>query len=149
MYKKIVSGRVQQVFEELSKGDSALLLSGMSDDAVHVVDGDHALSGTRSNPEDIAAWYARLFTLFPDLSFVVHDVIVKGLPSRTTAIAVWEDSSTTSLSEQYKNSGVNVIELSWGKVQSVHIYTDTQHMAGYLQKLGSLEPEALAEPIIS
>lgn len=149
MYKTIVSGKVRKVFEELSKGNCELLLSGMASDAVHSLDGDHALSGTRSTPEDIRAWYTRLQLLFPDLSFTVHDVVVKGLPSKTTAVAVWEDSSSTSIGEPYKNSGVNVIELAWGKVQSVHIYTDSQYMSEYLQKLGANQPEALAKPIVS
>ncbi len=149
MYKTIVAGQVRKVFDELSKGNCEALLSGMASDAVHAMDGKHAMSGVRSTREDIEAWYTRLMLLFPQLSFEVHDVLVKGLPPKTTAVAIWEDSSPTVLDEPYRNFGVNVIELSWGKVQSVRVYTDSQYLSDYLGKLGSLQPEAIAEPIVS
>ena len=149
MYKTIVAGKVRDVFTELSNGKCELLVEGLAPDAVHTVDGSHALSGVRSTPEDIKAWYTRLGLLFPDLTFDVHEVVVKGLPWKTTAIAVWNDSSSTELDEPFQNAGVNVIELAWGKVQAIRVYTDSEYLGSYLAKLGEHQPEAIAEPIVS
>ncbi len=155
MCKAIVAGKVRKVFGELSNGNAELLLGGLAPGAVHSMDGEHALSGTRLTPEEIREWYVRLLRIFPDLSFTVSEVVVKGWPGRRSLSLhgpivpprtgfPTRTGVSTSLSR-----GINVIELAWGQVTAVHIHADSQAMAAALAVAAARVPEAAAPAIVS
>ncbi|HET7477250.1 MAG TPA: nuclear transport factor 2 family protein [Dermatophilaceae bacterium] len=126
MYHAIVARRTAAVFSALNGKDAGPLLRGMRPDAVHAMNGDHALGGARCRPETVRAWYDRLFQLFPDLRFTVDAINVTGWPWRTTVVVQWRDQA---LAGGYANQGVNVVDLAWGRIRGIRIHCDTARLA--------------------
>jgi ketosteroid isomerase-like protein len=145
MYRTIVARRTRHVFDALNRADADPLLAGFGPHPRHVMDGEHCLAGERHRRESIEQWYGRLFHLLPDLRFDVDAVLVAGPPWRTVVAVQWRDHA---LGGRYRNRGVNVIRLRWGKVESVDIYCDTELMARTLHDLARRgTAEAAAAPI--
>ena len=60
-------------------------------------------------------WFERLFELFPGIRFEVEDVLVKGWPWRTRAVAL-VDVATAVAGEPYRNEVAQTIQLRWGRI---------------------------------
>lgn len=148
MYHAIVKKKLQKAFQQLNNGDYDPIIAQFGPEFEHVFPGNHALAGRRYTPESNVAWYKRLATIFPDLQFNVKNIVVNGWPWDTVASAEWEDSFTLRDGRKGNNQGVHVFHLRWGKVTSLHIYTDTQKLSNYCQEL-SLQGvlDATAVPI--
>jgi ketosteroid isomerase-like protein len=146
VYRTIVTRKTRRVFDALNSGDTGPLLAGLDTPTEHVMWGDHALSGVRSNSESIERWYQRLFRLLPDLRFDIDTIAVKGPPWRTTVFVEWRDSA---LAGTYGNRGINVVELRYGRVRAIRIHCDTQHLARAVGELALQgKEEAAAAPIV-
>lgn len=61
-----------------------------------------------------------------NLQFEVHSVAVSGGPWNTMVVVEWTDRAIPADGQKYKNSGVHIVRLRWGKVISIHAYLDTQ-----------------------
>jgi ketosteroid isomerase-like protein len=148
MYHYIVERKLRRSFDEVNKGNLGAIVSQFSDHAEHWFSGNHALSGRRDNIAEIKRWYDRLATILPDLTFEIVTVTVRGWPWNTVATVEWVDSLTDRQGHRYNNEGVHIVGLSWGKLTSLHIYCDTQKLAGVCQTLGEQGvDEAVAPPI--
>lgn len=149
MYKRVVRAILSSTFAGLNQGRSTAVTSRLSPQAEHFFIGRHALCGTRRTPASISRWYQRLFQLFPDIRFTVHRIDVSGPPWRTLATIEWSETNTGTDGVRTENEGVNVVEIRWGKVRRISIYTDTDRLVQTLNRLALAgNPAAHAEPIV-
>lgn len=149
MYQKIVTNTLSSTFVGLSQGDISAVTRQLAPTCEHYLVGHHALSGTRHTSPSIQRWYQRLLEVFPDIRFTVDRIDVRGSPWRTLATVTWTETNTGTDGVRTENDGVNVIEIRWGKVHRVAIYTDTARLLRTLDRLAAAgNPSAHAAPII-
>jgi ketosteroid isomerase-like protein len=147
MYRAIVARRVRTAWEHLARGDYGYVLDQLAPTFTHSFAGDHALGGERSSIDVQRAWFERLFRLLPGVELRVEDVLVRGWPWRTRAVALIH-VRTTVAGRPYENEVAQTIELRWGRITLIHNLEDTQKLARVLERLaGAGVDEAGAEPI--
>jgi ketosteroid isomerase-like protein len=149
MYKRVVRGILSSAFAGLSRGDIEAVTGRFLPEAEHSFIGEHALGGTRRTPRSIEQWYQRLLRLFPDIRFTLHRIEISGPPWRTLAAVEWSETNTGTDGVRADNEGVNVMDIRWGKVHRVAIYTDTERLTRVLDRLAAAgHPDAHAAPIV-
>jgi ketosteroid isomerase-like protein len=149
IYRRVVRSILTGAFEGLNRGDIQAVTGKFAPAAEHYFIGNHALSGTRRTSESIERWYARLLALFPDIRFQIHQIEVEGPPWRTLATVYWTETNTGTDGVRTQNEGVNVMEIRWGKVHRLRIYTDTARLTNTLDRLAqSGNPDAHASAIV-
>lgn len=148
MYARVVRRLIYWAFERLSHRDTAALLAKADANIEHTFAGNHALGGTRHSRATFEQWLSRLFRLFPELHFVVHDVIVTGPPWNARVAVTWTDRGTAADGHDYVNSGVHILRLRWGKLVALRAHLDTQHLESVMQRMSANGvQEAAAAPI--
>jgi ketosteroid isomerase-like protein len=147
MYHWIVRRRVLEMFRHLNAGDLSFIVKQFSPRAEHWFSGSHALSGRRSRPESIAAWYRRLAAVFPRIHFDIKKIVSSGPPWATRVAVEWVDSFPAK-DALAGNEGVFFVTLSWGRIVEFHVFCDTDVLQQNLQLLGEQGvSEAVAAPI--
>lgn len=147
MYRAIVARRVRKAWQHLVQGDYEYVLEQLAPAFTHSFAGEHALGGVRSTREVQRAWFGRLFRLLPGIDFGVEDVLVRGWPWRTRAVALIRVRATVA-GRPYDNEIAQTIDLRWGRITRVHNLEDTQRLADALERLAETGlDEARAEPI--
>jgi ketosteroid isomerase-like protein len=147
MFRAVVASRVRAAWAALQARRPEVVLDGLAAEFSHHFTGDHALGGTRTTRDSQARWFARLFTLLPDVEFTVRDVLVAGWPWRTRAVAI-VDVRVASV-PSYANTVVQLIELRWGKITRIQNHEDTQALAELLaDRAREGQAEAAADPIV-
>ena len=149
MYQRVVRSSLASAFVGLSRGHIEAVTDRFALDAEHIFIGSHALSGARRTPASIVRWYQRLLALFPDIRFEVRRIQVSGPPWRTLATIEWAETNSGTDGVRTENEGINVVEIRWGKVRRVAIYTDTARLTETLDRLARAgNPHARAAPIV-
>lgn len=149
MYHRIVTNILLDAFAGLNRGDIHAVTKKFARDAEHFFVGQHALSGTRRTPQAIQAWYERLLRLLPDINFKIRRIQVQGPPWHTLATVEWRETNSGHDGIQTSAEGVNVIEIRWGKVKRIAIYTDTTALQSTLARnVAAGVLEAQAPPIV-
>ena len=150
MYHAIVKSIARKNFERVNQRDFDSLLKDCVQNVRHLFGGTHALGGERNDREALGRWLGRLSRLSPGLHLTVEDVWVKGLPNNTTIIVRWKGTDTLPDGSPYKNHGVHIIKMRWGKIVEIDANEDSQAVAEALKMRASygLE-EAAAAPITS
>ncbi|MFF3227246.1 nuclear transport factor 2 family protein [Nocardia suismassiliense] len=140
--------RIVRTFGQVSDGDYQAVLTRFDPEAVHWFSGQHALGGTRDNIADIGAWYARWEKLLPDLKFEVTEVVVSGWPWATVVAVEWVQTGAADRTANFRNTGVHLIRLRWGRTVSQRVHCDTAVLAEFLRRLQTQGVrEAVAAPI--
>ncbi len=86
----------------------------------------------------------------PNLHLVISDVWVKGRPWSTWIFIRWDATATLLDGGPYRNRGVHVIHMRWGKVVSIDAHEDSQAVAAGLERQrGAGLEEVGAAPILS
>jgi ketosteroid isomerase-like protein len=148
VYHFFVRRHLREVFAHLNAGDFAFITKQFARDAEHWFAGKHALSGKRTSPEQIAAWYRRLAEVFPGIQFDVEKIIVSGPPWRTHAAVEWSDEIQDRKGVKLPNRGVFVLRLAWGKAKEFRVYCDTAQIEENLARLNQQGvAQAAAAPI--
>ncbi len=148
MYHFFVRLRLRKVLARLNAGDFGFITRQFHPRAEHWFSGRHALSGRRTSPSRIEAWYRRLAAVFPGIRFHVHKLIVSGPPWNTQAAVEWTDEVRDRAGRPLPNQGVFVLRLRWGRAVEFHVYCDTaliERNLGILASQGVVE--AAAQPI--
>jgi ketosteroid isomerase-like protein len=149
MYHAITRGKLRTVFSELSRGHYEGTFGNLAPGFEHVFAGDHAFGGTRRSVTSFRRWFERLYKVFPDLQFELKTLVVKGWPWNTVAVVEWEDWASTRDGKGYRNQGVHIIRLRWGRVVSLHVFLDTQKLADACRRQAQHgESDAIAAPIV-
>jgi ketosteroid isomerase-like protein len=143
----IVARRVRKAWARLQQRDWAYVVDQFGPGFTYRFEGEHAIGGERHTREAMAAWFERLFRLFPDIAFTVRDVVVSGWPWRTRAVALVDVRATVD-GAPYRNTVAQEIEIRWGRIVRIVNHEDTQKLARALDELraGGVD-EAGAAPI--
>jgi ketosteroid isomerase-like protein len=150
MYHSIVARIARRNFERVNRKDFEALLKDCTPDVRHRFGGRHALGGERHDREALRLWFGRLGRLGRHLTLTVEDVWVKGLPHDTTVIIRWSATDTLPDESPYRNRGVHIVKMRWGKVLEIDAHEDSQAVAENLARQASLGvAEADAAPISS
>jgi ketosteroid isomerase-like protein len=147
MYRAIVAMKVRQAWKHVNDRDHAYVLDQLAPSFEYRFVGDHAMGGIRRTREALDEWFQRVFRLFPSIRFEVKDVLVKGWPWRTTAVALIRVHASVA-DEQYENELAQTLELRWGRITKINTLEDTQKLERVLERLAAAGvAEAQAEPI--
>lgn len=150
MYHKIVESKIRQAFAGLNAGRIEAITGELAKNATHYFIGTHALSGKRNSNDAIYRWYQRLLRLLPGIQFELHQIDVRGWPWNTLVTAQWTERNQATDGVPTSAEGLNIITLSWGKVTSIRIYTDTAMLTKTLNRIAEKGVlEAQAAPIVS
>src|SRR5687767_1062356 len=130
MYHRFVRKQLLHTFERLNARDYDAVMAVFDPAHVeHSFPGQHALGGTRRTMEACRRWYARLARVLPVLRFDVRQVTVAGWPWDTRAAVEWSDEGRTADGEPFRNQGVHLVRIRWGRVTSLTVFCDTATLA--------------------
>lgn len=147
MYRAIVARRIRTAWEHLARSDYAYVLDQLAPTFTHSFAGEHALGGERRSRDAQRAWFGRLFRLLPGVAFSIEDVLVRGWPWRTRAVALIRVQATVA-GQPYENEVAQTIDIRWGRIIRIHNLEDTQTLAGALERIAAAGlDEARAEAI--
>lgn len=150
MYHSIVKRIATTNFQRVNDGDYDTLLAGCVQHVHHRFGGTHALGGERHDKDALRAWFQRLRRLDPTLTLTVTDVWVKGGPWNTRIIIRWTATSTYPDGSPYRNHGVHIVHMRWGKIHEIDANEDPQAVADVLHARATAGlNEAAAAPIES
>lgn len=149
MYHTIVKRIAHKNFTRMNQKDFAAILDGCAPDVHHRFGGHHAMGGERHSREAFGRWLQRLGRVAKNLVLTVEDVWVKGLPHDTTVIIRW--SATDDIPDDgvpYRNRGVHIVKMRWGKIVDIDAHEDSQAVADGLVRMAALGiAEAAKAPI--
>lgn len=150
MYHSIVKQIARKNFLRVNKNDFDALLKDCVPNVHHRFGGHHALGGERHDREALGRWFARLGRLGKHLTITVEDVWVKGLPHDTTIIVRWSATDQIPDGLPYRNRGVHIVKMRWGKIVDIDAHEDSQAVAEGLKRQAALGvEEASAAEIVS
>lgn len=150
MYHAIVKQIARKNFLRVNHKDFEALLGDCAPDIHHRFGGNHALGGERHDREALRQWFGRLGRLGKHLTLTVEDVWVKGLPNNTTIIIRWSATDELPDGSPYRNRGVHIVNMRWGKVVSIDAHEDSQAVAEGLKRQAAMGiAEAKAPQIVS
>ena len=150
MYHAIVKRLARKSFQRVNEKDFAALLKDCVPNVYLRFGGQHALGGERHDREALRKWFDRLGRLGPGLTLTVHDVWVKGWPANTTIIVRWSATDTLPDGSPYRNHGVHIIRMRWGKITEIDANEDSQGVAENLKMQAAHGiDEAVAPQIVS
>jgi ketosteroid isomerase-like protein len=150
MYGSIVARIARKNFLRVNRKDFDGLLADCAPTIHHRFGGRHALGGERHDREALRAWFDRLGRLGRHLTLTVEDVWVKGLPNDTTIIVRWSAIDVLPDGAPYRNRGVHIVRMKWGRIVDIDAHEDSQAVAEGLAKQAALGvTEATASPITS
>jgi ketosteroid isomerase-like protein len=146
MYKMIVTHEVRRGWDALNSRDYEPVLKGFARRFRYEnVAADHALGGTFTTRAQMAEHFDLLFRLLPDIRFTVEDVLVRGLPHRTSLIVDVRVAASLPDGTPYENRLVQHVDLCWGKVAGVRALMDNVRARDAVERLrdaGVLSPVA-------
>ncbi|QEM43571.1 nuclear transport factor 2 family protein [Mycolicibacterium grossiae] len=138
------------MFASVGRGDHAKVLAAMAPDVHHWFAGSHALGGTRHDRLTVQRWFERLHRLCPKMAFEVHGVTVSGWPWRMTVAAEWTAHVTPARGPVYRNDGVHIMDVKFGRVHRLFAYENGEAVAEACDLMAALGvSEAGAPPICS
>lgn len=148
MYAQIVRRIIRDGFRQLSGGNPQPVLDKFAPDAHFVFLGTHAMGADLRTPDAIRQWFERVLRLFPGIEFEPVVVNVSGMPWNTLVVVQLATRATLPDGRAYRNKGLQMVRLRWGKIVEDLVYEDTHILIDELQNLGQQGvSEALAQPI--
>lgn len=148
MYARMVERTSRRAFEAVNQRDYDALIALCRPDVVHRFGGDHALGGTRRTRAGLRLWFERLGRVMPTLALKVEDVWVKGGPWHTAIILRWTATGRPLDGGEYRNHGVHIIRMRWGKVTSIDANEDSQAVAAVLRRQAACGIDEAVAPAI-
>ncbi len=150
MYHSVVKRIARRNFLRVNRKQFDTLLGDCAPTIHHRFGGSHALGGERHDREALRRWFDRLGHLGRHLTLTVEDVWVKGLPHDTTVVVRWSATDVLPDGSPYRNRGVHIIRMRWGRVVDIDAHEDSQAVAANLARQAALGvAEAAAAPITS
>jgi ketosteroid isomerase-like protein len=127
-----------RAFDQVGQGDYEGVVRMLAARFEHSFAGHHALGGTRRTPAAARRWGERLFKIFPGIQFRLGAMVVAGWPWLTRAAVEWVENNRGPDGVVNENSGVHLVELRWGRISRIAIFTDTALLAKNLARLETL-----------
>ncbi len=135
MYQAYVRRQLLKGMGRLNSGQYRAMLQEFPAQFSLYFPGVSESKGPVYNLAETLALYERIFQIFPDLTFEVEDILVRGWPSFTRVAVKWRCRATAKDGQAYRNRGVHIFHIRWGKVTHLEIYCDTQSIAQVKHKL--------------
>jgi ketosteroid isomerase-like protein len=146
VYKLIVKRIVRRTFQRLSEGDYEAVVRQFGPDSRFLFSGDHALGGERRGPDAVRRWFQQMLGLFPGIRIEPQDVVVNGWPWNTTVATHLAISATLADGRPYRNEGMQLLRLRWGRVVEDLIFEDTRKLEVELRRMAPADPVGATAP---
>ena len=107
--------------------------------------GEHALGGERRGQEAVREWFQEMLRRFPGIQIVPREVVVNGWPWNTVIATHLMISAPRPGGREYRNEGMQLLRLRWGRVVEDLIFEDTLALDAELRRSahsGEREPVA-------
>lgn len=148
MLQRMIENKIRDGFRQISSGDFAPVLAQFSPSIHFSFMGNHAMGGEFHRRDTVQQWFERFHRLFPTLKIEARKVRVLGLPWNITAVTNFEVNYTLPDGTPYRNAGLQILRIQWGKIVEDHLTEDTQVLTGALDRLSALGvSEAKASPL--
>lgn len=148
MYKRIVRRKLNATFAAASRRDPGPMLDALAPSFTYRFAGTNALSGVRTTRDEVAAWWERIFSLFPGVDFRVLDAVVSGPPWRTLLASHVLLTAPRDDGSLYRNEFMQLMRLRWGKATDILTLEDTGRCDDELDvRAAAGHPLAHAAPI--
>jgi ketosteroid isomerase-like protein len=141
MYKLIVKRIVRRAFARLSEGDYEPVVRQFGPQSRFLFAGDHALGGERRGQDAVRDWFRQMLGLFPGIRIEPQDVVVNGWPWNTVVATHLSISATLPDGRPYRNEGMQLLRLRFGRVVEDLIFEDTLKLDAELKRRGQAQPE--------
>jgi ketosteroid isomerase-like protein len=132
LYSWIVRRNVRRGFQRLSDGAYERVLQQFAPDVVFSFAGTHPLGGERRGVARVRDWFALLYRTFPGIRFDVRAMLVAGWPWDSRVATHFAVSAPRPNGSTYRNEGVQLVRLRWGRIVEDRLYEDTQLLASEL-----------------
>ena len=142
MYKLIVKRIVRRAFGRLSQGDYEAVVRQFGPESRFLFAGEHELGGERLGQDAVRGWFRHMLGLFPGIRIEPRDVVVNGWPWNTVVATHLAISATLRDGRPYRNEGMQLLRLRWGRVVEDLIFEDTLKLETELRRM---RPEKLEE----
>jgi ketosteroid isomerase-like protein len=144
MYKFIVKRIVRRTFERLSRGDYETVVRQFGPDSRFLFAGEHELGGERRGQAAVRDWFRRMTALFPGIRIEPQDVVVNGWPWNTLIATHLAISATLADGRPYRNEGMQLLRLRWGRVVEDLIFEDTSKLDAELRRMARAQQQEAA-----
>jgi len=144
MYKLIVKQIVRRTFRRLSSGDYETVVKQFGPGSRFLFAGEHALGGERHGQEAVREWFRRMLALFPGIRIEPQDIVVNGWPWNTVVANHLMVSATLADGRPYRNEGMQLLRLRWGRVVEDLVFEDTLKLDAELRRMSEREPVGAA-----
>lgn len=124
VYRVIVRLMARRAFRLLSAGRIDEFMAVFDDRSVFRFTGDHALGGEHVGAADIRPVIERMHELFRDLDIRPVRIVVNGWPWNTIVATQLEIHASLPDGRPYRNHGMQLLRLRWGKVMEDLVYED-------------------------
>ena len=141
MYKLIVKRIVRRAFARLSEGDYEPVVKQFGPQSRFLFAGDHALGGERRGQDAARDWFRQMLGLFPGIRIEPQDVVVNGWPWNTVVATHLFISATLPDGRPYRNEGMQLLRLRFGRVVEDLIFEDTLKLDEELKRRGEARPD--------
>jgi len=141
MYKLIVKRIVRRAFARLSEGDYEPVVKQFGPQSRFLFAGDHALGGERRGQDAVRDWFRQMLGLFPGIRIEPQDVVVNGWPWNTVVATHLFISATLPDGRPYRNEGMQLLRLRFGRVVEDLIFEDTLKLDAELKRRGEARPD--------
>jgi ketosteroid isomerase-like protein len=144
MYKLIVKRIVHRTFARLSRGDYEAVVKQFGPDSRFLFSGEHELGGERVGQDAVREWFRHMLELFPGIRIEPREVVVNGWPWNTVVATHLEISATLADGRPYRNEGMQLLRLRWGRVVEDLIFEDTLKLDAELRRMQPAELREVA-----
>ena len=135
MYRLIVAQLLRRSYRHLSEGNYEAVLKRFGPSSIFHFIGSHEFGGERRGVDAVRALFAQMFALFPGLRLEPQTIVVGGPPWNTRVAVRFDVSATLADGERYRNEGMQLLRLRWGRVVEERLYEDTQKLATALEHI--------------
>ena len=143
MYRLFVRQNVRRAYRRMSAGDYEYVVRKFGPASVFEFAGSHELGGERHGIDAVNELFRHLFDRFPDLQLEPKAIVVNGMPWNTI-VAVRFAVRATVAGEPYRNEGMQLLRLRFGRVVEDRLYEDTQKLASALERVARERAELTA-----
>ena len=140
MYKFFVKRIVRRTFARLSAGEHEHVVEKFRPQSRFHFAGEHALGAELRGPEAVRAWFAEMQRRFPGIEIRPVDLVVNGWPWNTTVANHFVVTAMRSGGRIYRNEGMQLLRLSWGRIVEDLIFEDTLKLDQELRRTEHYDP---------
>jgi ketosteroid isomerase-like protein len=141
MYRFIVKRIVRRAFARLSEGDCEAVVKQFGPRSRFLFAGDHALGGERRGQDAVRRWFQQMLGLFPGIRIEPQDVVVNGWPWNTVVATHLVISAMLPDGRPYRNEGMQLLRLRFGRVVEDLIFEDTLKLDAELKRMERPQPD--------